>query len=160
MNQFCAQAYEAGGPGVAVPPPSLIRFFLLRFCFTNILIFSCHLSLATCIKTHTKTQEMPLKRPHFQNILGEPPRGSRAEGTSRQICVRPQKFLSPYAYGSVIQLAGCIYYPHREEVEDNWKIQGRGKKLRNVSWKSREGARNVVSNWKSREGGKKCCLEI
>ena len=71
----------------------------------------------------------------------------------------PQKFLSTYAYGSVIQLAGCIYYPHRE-VEDNWKIQGRGKKLRNVSWKSREGARNVVSNWKSREGGKKCCLEI
>ena len=36
-------------------------------CFVSLifLIFSFHLSLAPCIKTHTKTQEMALKRLYF-----------------------------------------------------------------------------------------------
>ena len=43
------------------------------FCFTNILtvIFSFHLSLAPCIKTH-KTQEMALKRLYFSKFSWGP----------------------------------------------------------------------------------------
>ena len=42
-------------------------------CFVSVifLIFSFHLSLAPCIKTHTKTQEMALRDSIFQNFPGE-----------------------------------------------------------------------------------------
>ena len=70
------------GRGGQLPPPSFVRKinysgnFYLRVgqsscsCFVSLifLIFSFHLSLAPCIKTHTKTQEMPLKRLYFSKF--------------------------------------------------------------------------------------------
>ena len=70
---------KRGVGGAAAPPPSLVRNinysgnFYLRVgqsscsCFVSLifLVFSFHLSLAPCIKTHTKTQEMALKRLYF-----------------------------------------------------------------------------------------------
>ena len=60
---------EGGRAGGAAAPPVLSGNFYLRLgiigqsscsCFVSLifLIFSFHLSLAPCIKTHTKTQEM------------------------------------------------------------------------------------------------------
>ena len=66
--------------------------FLFWFCFTIFLIFSFHLSLALCIKTHTKKQEMALKRLNFSKISGE-----HAPGPSwRFSCLRHKsgKFVS------------------------------------------------------------------
>ena len=101
----------------APPPPSEVRNinlsgnFCLRVgqsscsCFVLLifLIFSFHLSLAPCIKTHTKMQEMALKRLYFSKFswracLG-PPRGSHAFGASQANSCLPPKFLSPYDYG-------------------------------------------------------------
>ena len=69
------------GQGGQLPPQfsqkyKLVRQFYLRFgqsscsCFVSLifLIFSFHLSLAPCIKTHTKTQEMALKRLYFSKF--------------------------------------------------------------------------------------------
>ena len=64
------------------PPPSLVRNISYSgnlysrvgqsscSCFVSVifLIFSFHLSLAPCIKTHTKTQEMALKRLYFSKF--------------------------------------------------------------------------------------------
>ena len=69
------------GAGGALPP-SLVRNinylgnFYLRVgqsscsCFVSLIfvLFSFHLSLAPCIKTHTKTQEMALKRLYFSKF--------------------------------------------------------------------------------------------
>ena len=101
-----------------MPPPSLVRNinysgnFYLRVgqsscsCFVSLifLIFSFHLSLALCIKTHTKTQEMALKRLYFSKFFrGACPQTSlevlAASARVGQIRVYPPpKFLSPYAY--------------------------------------------------------------
>ena len=56
-------------------------------------IFSCHLSLAPCIKTHTKTQEMAIKRPYFQNFSEEHSLGPLQAGASQaNSCSPPQNF--------------------------------------------------------------------
>ena len=105
-----------GGGQLPPPPPSLVRNinysgnFYLRVgqsscsCFVSLifLIFSFHLSLAPCIKTHTKTQEMALKRLVFQNFSGEhaprpPSRFSRLRRELGKFVSAPPKFLSPYA---------------------------------------------------------------
>ena len=68
-----------GRGGAAAPPPSLVRNInytgkrvgqssCSRFVSLIFLIFSFHLSLAQCIKTHTKTQEMALKRLYFSKF--------------------------------------------------------------------------------------------
>ena len=104
-------------------PPSLVRNinwlgnFYLRVgqsscsCFVSLIIsiFSFHLSLAPCIKTHTKMQEMALKRHYFSKFSwGACPRTPLKVLTPlaqvRQIRVRPPQFLSPYAY------ANCSLY--------------------------------------------------
>ena len=68
--------------GGQLPPPSFVRNinwwgnFYLRVgqsscsCFVSLifLIFFFHLSLAPCIKTHTKMQEMALKRLYFSKF--------------------------------------------------------------------------------------------
>ena len=96
--------------GGSCPPPSLVRNitysgnFYLRFgqsscsCFVSLtfLIFSFHLSLAPCIKTHTKTQEMALKRLYFSKFFrGACPRTSlevlAASARVGQIRVCPPK---------------------------------------------------------------------
>ena len=59
------------------------------------------------------------------------------------------KTKSTNIFNYYLLMAGCIYYPHKGD-EDNWKIQVRGKKLRNVAWTSRRGVRNTA--WKSRGG--------
>ena len=76
------------------------------FCFTNILII--FFSFVTCsIETHTKTQELALKRLYLfkiflRSMAQDSSRGSRALGGSRaNSCPPPSKFLSPYAYGPV-----------------------------------------------------------
>ena len=97
-------------------PPSLVRNinysenFYLRVgqsscsCFVSLifLIFSFHLSLAPCIKTHTKTQEMALKRLYFSKFSwGACPRTPREvlapSARVGQIRVRPPppKFSKP-----------------------------------------------------------------
>ena len=71
-----------GGGGQLTPPPSFVRNISYSgnlysrvgqsscSCFVSVifLIFSFHLSLAPCIKTHTKTQEMALKRLYFSKF--------------------------------------------------------------------------------------------
>ena len=96
-----------GGEGGQLPPPSLVRNinysgnFYLRVgqsscsCFVSLifLIFSFHLSLAPCIKTYTKTQEMALKRPYFSKF-------------SWGACPRtPLKILAPLARVGQIRVA-------------------------------------------------------
>ena len=97
--------------GGQLPPPSVVRNinlsgnFCLRVgqsscsCFVLLifLIFSFHLSLAPCIKTHTKMQEMALKRLYFSKFSWRacpgPPRGSHAFGASQaNLCLPPQNF--------------------------------------------------------------------
>ena len=105
------------GKAAAPPPPSLVRNmnysgnFYLRVgqsscsCFVLLifLIFSFHLSLAPCIKTHTKTQEMALKRLYFSKFSWRAcPRtplqvlAPWARVGQIRVCP-PPKFLSPYA---------------------------------------------------------------
>ena len=87
--------------------------FYLRFgqsscsCFVSLifLIFSFHLSLASCIKTHTKSQQNGIKETLFFKIfLGsvppDPLKVLASLARVGQIRVRPPppKFLSPYAY--------------------------------------------------------------
>ena len=73
---------RGGGAGGGSCPPSLVRNISYSgnlysrvgqsscSCFVSVifLIFSFHLSLAPCIKTHTKTQEMALKRLYFSKF--------------------------------------------------------------------------------------------
>ena len=49
-----------------------------------------------------------------------------------------------------IYIVGRLHLLSAQGGKDHWKIQGRGKKLRNVAWKFRGGVRNVV--WKCRGG--------
>ena len=108
-----------GARGAAAPPPSLVRNiyhsdnFYLRVgqsscsCFVSLifLIFSFHLSLAPSIKTHTKTQEMTLKKLFFEIFLGSMPptllEVLAPKARVGQIRVRPPKFLSPYVYVAI-----------------------------------------------------------
>ena len=83
--------------------------FLFMFCFTNILNIFFHLSLAPCIKTHTKMQEMALKRLYFSKFSwGACPRTPLKVLTPSaqvgQIRAPPPQFLSPYVY------ANCSLY--------------------------------------------------
>ena len=71
--------------GGSCPPPNLVRninysgnFYSgvgqsFCSCFVSLIfiIFSFHLSFAPCIKTHTKTQEMALKRLYFTKFSRE-----------------------------------------------------------------------------------------
>ena len=92
--------WDRGGGVAAPPPPSVVRNINLygNFVLTSraliFLIFSFHLSLALCIKTHTKMQEMALKRLYFSKFSWRacpgPPRGSHAFGTSQaNSCLPP-----------------------------------------------------------------------
>ena len=77
-----------GGGGGGSCPPSLVRNISYSgnlysrvgqssySCFVSVifLIFSFHLSLAPCIKTHTKMQEMALKRLYFSKFSWGCPR--------------------------------------------------------------------------------------
>ena len=93
--------------GGQLPPPSVVRNINLSgnswlrvgqsSCSCFVLIFSFHLSLAPCIKTHTKMQEMALKRLYFSKFSWRacpgPPRGSHAFGVSQaNSCLPPQNF--------------------------------------------------------------------
>ena len=112
--------------GVAAPPPSVVRNinlsgnFYLRVgqsfcsCFVSLifLIFSFHLSLAPCIKTHTKMQEMALKRLYFSKFSWRacpgPPRGSHAFGTSQaNSCLPPPKISKPIRLWLFINTVFC-----------------------------------------------------
>ena len=48
-----------------------------------------------------------------------------------------------------VYVTGTLHLLSAQGSKDNWKIQGRGEKLRNVAWKSRGGV-NVA--WISRGG--------
>ena len=108
---------HTGQGGAAAPPPSLVRSISYSgnlysrvgqsscSCFVSVifLIFSFHLSLAPCIKTHTKTQEMALKRLYFSKFSWRACSRTPLEilaplARVGQIPVYPPKFLSPYAY--------------------------------------------------------------
>ena len=49
-----------------------------------------------------------------------------------------------------VYVIGRLHLLSAQGGKDNWKIQGRGEKLRNGAWKSRGGVRNVA--WISRGG--------
>ena len=104
---------RGGGMGGSCPP-GLVRNinysgnFYLRVgrsscsCFVSLifLIFSFHLSLAPRIKTHTKTQEMALKRLYFSKFSwGACPRTSlevlAPSARVGKIRVRPPKISKP-----------------------------------------------------------------
>ena len=111
VSTHCYSHRHTGQGGGSCPPPSVVRNinlsgnFCLRVgqsscsCFVLLifLIFSFHLSLAPCIKTHTKMQEMALKRLYFSKFSWRacpgPPRGSHAFGASQaNSCLPPQNF--------------------------------------------------------------------
>ena len=75
------------------------------------LIFCFHLSLAPCIKTHNKRQEMALKRLYFSKFSWGaspgPPRGSPPRESGKFLYAAP-KFLSPYAYGSLAVIFSAV----------------------------------------------------
>ena len=96
---------RGGREGGGQQPSQFNRaIFLFRFYFTNIL--DIFFSFATCsmhAKTHTKTQEMALKRLYFSKFYGRaclriPLKILASSGRVRQIVAAPPKFLSPYAY--------------------------------------------------------------
>ena len=51
-----------------------------------------------------------------------------------------------------VYVVGRLHLLSAQGGKDNWKIQGRDKKLRNVAWKFRGGVRNVA--WKCRGGAR------
>ena len=106
---FCDLLIGVRGGGGGQMPPSLVRNinysgnFYLRVgqssssCFVSLifLIFSFHLSLAPCIKTHTKTQEMALKRLYFSKFSWGacPPDPPRESG--KFVSAPPKKISKP-----------------------------------------------------------------
>ena len=123
-----------GGQGgqLPSPPPSLVRninysgnFYLgvgqsSCSCFVSLifLIFSFHLSLAPYIKTHTKRQEMALKRLYFSKFSwGACPRTPLEVLTpSAQIRVHPPKISKPvHLCVAVSKLYGIACFCHQTQ---------------------------------------------